>query len=405
MRDIRITTGKALVFVVLYANLVKQILSYSGVKYSILKGSAHAYTQLPITDMKMFVFTAIVLVCLLFLFGIQLYKGRLNIGKVYAVVSLALIVSTVSWTLITLVDIGFVKTMYSSTSPFVYLTALAFCIGLDEELFDFFLTHAKILGLISLGISICSYLVFLDDHKGAILGNSSVLVYFIQGFWLLCIYSFCSKKQTNSFVYFIIILCGVMAILFNSRSWIIQSAIWLIAYVYCSSKKKLIEKVFKLVVVLLVCVVVVYYIADNFFPETLQSLVDKTSPTDSREGQYIDLFAQTNFWDYIFGKGYGFRYYSSIQGGMYSYIDNAYLFMLIRYGLGIGLAYTLMFLIPLFKAKFSRVSVPIFMWLLALGGLSVYCVTTVDLKSIALAVVAGRCIWSYNQRRENLIKT
>ena len=147
--------------------------------------------------------------------------------------------------------------------------------------------------------------------------------------------------------------------------------------------------------VFLVCLltIIIVFVLVNVFPDFLDILINKKSPVDTRAGQYKDIFEQTNFWQFIFGSGYGFSYYSSIQGKIYNYIDNAYILMLLRYGIIIGFSYTLMFVIPLFKSKFARQSMPILLWLFALGGLSIFNATILDIKSIALPVVAGRCMY------------
>lgn len=90
--------------------------------------------------------------------------------------------------------------------------------------------------------------------------------------------------------------------------------------------------------------------------------------------------------------------------GYYSHIDNAYLFMLARYGVWIGVFYPLVFLLPIWRTFRNRMlnkrnAIILFMWLCALGGLSVYCVTTVDIKSVAMAVLAGRTLWENHESR------
>lgn len=137
----------------------------------------------------------------------------------------------------------------------------------------------------------------------------------------------------------------------------------------------------------------IYLITSRYYPEVMMHLINKASPSYTRSAQYTDLFQQTKGWDFIFGRGYNFQYVSSLQGGTYSYIDNAYILMLIRYGVLIGVTYPLIFIYPIWKRRLTIDIIPVFMWLAALGGLSIYCVTTIDMKSIALAVFAGRCLF------------
>lgn len=141
----------------------------------------------------------------------------------------------------------------------------------------------------------------------------------------------------------------------------------------------------------------VYLFTNRYYPEVIMHLINKASPSYTRSAQYIDLFQQTRWWDFIFGRGFNFQYQSSLQGGTYSYIDNAYILMLVRYGISIGLMYPLIFLYPIWKRRVKMDAIPVIMWLAALGGLSIYCVTILDIKSIALAVLAGRCLFLWKK--------
>lgn len=381
---------KVLFPLMLYAFFINQIYSYNNAPYKPLEGSI-SYQQMPFANsitvaLKFFVFA-----CLLLLVFMQFGRKK-QYSAGYLLCAVLLIGGVFVWTSLTLSNVGFLDMMYASTPPFVYLTALAAFIGADDDLYRLFLKHGFIIGFFSIIMSLVSYIGFIAKYPDGILANSSVLVFYIQGFWLLCIWSFTAQKPNKYLVYVIVALSIVLAIMFNSRSWIIQSVIWLIAYVYCADRRKGLIKLFKTVVPIAIILAIAIATVSRFYPAVFESLVEKMSPQETRAAQYTDLFSQTVFWDYVVGKGYDFTYYSTIQNGYYSYIDNAYLLMLVRYGFMIGLTYPLMFIIPMFRSGRSKRIIPLVMWLLALGGLSVYCVTTLDLKSVSLAILAGRCI-------------
>ena len=141
----------------------------------------------------------------------------------------------------------------------------------------------------------------------------------------------------------------------------------------------------------------VYLFTNRYYPDVMMHLINKASPSYTRSAQYTDLFQQARWWDFILGIGHNFQYQSSLQGGLYSYIDNAYILMLVRYGVLIGMTYPLIFLYPIWKRRLKMDTTPVFMWLAALGGLSIYCATTLDIKSIALAILAGRCLFLWKK--------
>ncbi len=381
----------------LYGYLLKQIYSYFGVGYNRLYDGAYAYDQLPASNLVTVAIVLAVLVGTVCLsFGTM---SRYRVAPSILLCTVALTIGVVTWTIITVSEVGVLNLLYTSTPPYVYLTALALFIGMDKDLFLSFIKHAPIIGAASLVLGMVDYIQFLVAHPDSILGNSSSMVYYVQGIILMSIYSFCSEKPNKFVVYSAIAVCAVYAVFLNSRSWIIQSAIWLVAYVWYWGKRGTFVKFLKIAALVSIAAVAVYFIMDSAFPHIIERLESKME-MDTRSAQYADLFNQTEWYQFVIGEGFTFTYDSSLQSGEYGYIDNAYLLMLIRYGLIIGVTYTLMFLIPVLHSRFSKESVPLIMWLLALGGLSVYCVTTIDIKSIAIAICAGHCLATAKEKRE-----
>lgn len=367
-----------------------------GAEYVLLAGSSYGYQQLPIGDTITFITNIIVLGSMIALFVIKLPTFRCWTG--YSIIIFVMLTGIVFWTALAAFDVGLVQLIYESTPPFVYCTALGFIVGFDDKLFENLIKHIRIIGFASIAMSIVFYVLFLQAHFGSlvILGNSATLVYFVQGFWLFCIWCFFSSKSVGNRIYLLLGLMAVLAILFNSRSWIIQIVIWTLAYAYFKDSRSGLIKAFRYIVVIGLLTGIVYAIVSYFTPEILESLIRK-STQDTRSQQYKDIFEQTTIWNWIFGSGYFFQYYSQLQGGWYSYIDNAYILLFVRYGLSIGLTYPLIFISPIIgtirKCGIQKEVIPVIMWMMALGGLSVYCVTTIDIKSFAIAAAAGRCAY------------
>lgn len=390
------TISKYLLIIMLYALLFGQLLSYHGEPYLKLNGNDIAYEQGSVTDKYIVLINLFAIFCVLFFF----FTSIAAVNKIFFKTSIVLMLVVVVWTCITAMSEGVVSALYASTSPYVYLTALAFCIGYDEEFFEIFIKHAKIIGIISLVILIYNTITFMSTHPGAILADSLNLRLYIQSFFLLCTYSFCSEKPNKVLVYIEIAIITLTSLTFSSRSWLIQSVLWLVTFMYFSQKKKNLLEFVKVLVLVTAIVVVLLIIASNLIPEIVEIIIEKTDK-DTRSQQYVDIFAQTSIFSWLFGEGYGFTYYSELQGGYYSYIDNSYLLIAVRYGIVMLAAYVIIFVTPLLKGGIRKETIPIILWLFALGGLSVFCMIIVDLKSVVLPIVAGRCMKLIENRRKD----
>ncbi len=392
-----------LLHTILYVSFFKQIYSYMGVEYVLSIGSSYGYKQSPNGDEIVLIMNIIVLVSLIVLFVIKLRALHCGVG--YSIIIFAMITGIVFWTTLVASRINIVQHLHENTAPFVYCTALGIVVGFDNKLFENFIKHIRIIGFASIAISVVLYAQFLQAHYGtlAILGDSAPLVFFVQGFWLICIWCFFSSKDVGNRIYLLLGLMAVLAILFNSRSWIIQTVIWTLAYAYFKDSRNGLLKSVRYIVVIALLTGIVYMIVSYFTPDILENLLEKAT-RDTRSQQYSDIFEQTTIWNWIFGSGYFFQYYSHLQGGWYSYIDNAYILSLVRYGLSIGLTYPLIYISPVIgimrKRGIQKEVIPIIMWLLALGGLSIYCAITMDIKCFAIAAAAGRCAY-LNYQAEN----
>ena len=140
--------NELLVPTVLYAYLIKQVYSYTGVGYTRLYRGAYSYSQLANSNyITLFLTLTVFFATLLISFG-MMRKHCANTAVTLS--SFVLIVGTVIWMFITVRDVGFVELIYTSTPPYVYLTALALYIGMDRDVFASFIKHAPIIGCISI---------------------------------------------------------------------------------------------------------------------------------------------------------------------------------------------------------------------------------------------------------------
>lgn len=196
----KVSVRKSLIYIVLYGLLFRQLYSYMNAPYTTSPGS-YAWEQLPLGNSVTLILEIIVLIAIV---GLLVYEAPYFSNcatKTYTFIYISLILGSVFWTVMTMYETGVIYMLYSSTAPFVYMTGLCVCVGMDEISYQFFLRHAHCIGVISIIISILSYMSFLKGHPISILGNSSVLVFYIQGFWLLCLHSLGGAEQTENSLY------------------------------------------------------------------------------------------------------------------------------------------------------------------------------------------------------------
>ncbi len=400
---IKIRIDKLLLMVILYGCFFSQVYSYIGRDITLVSNS-FVYEQLPRSNSVTMSVSLLVLLSVILLFFVKLKDVQYVGAYLWSIV--VLIVAVIIWTIITLEDISMINLLYASAPPFLYLAVLFFVVGADEDCFQSFLKHARIIGVCS--FILCVYYFFsFRELLGldARLGNSAYRTYNSQAFWLLLISGFCDKRMSSKYglTMLLILSFAIMNVVNGSRSWIIQCILWAMAYMYFSRDKKGVLKFFKSLVYVGVLVFVVYQIMIINYPQLLENLLEKLS-NDTRSQQYVDLFAQTEFKDFLMGQGYFFTYNSQTQHGIYSYIDNAFLLLLIRYGVWIGIPYILSIGYPFLRFTSKRgvckEIVPLLLWVLALGGLSTYCMVIMDLKTLSMAAVGGRCLYLSSMKKQ-----
>lgn len=371
--------------------VVKIIYSYAGVPFTSMN-NGNGWQQLAITDNITTLLTYVVLALVCFTF---FYKAR-DIKITAEVVFLLIIfASAAGWLILDVLEDGLISTLYNTSNILGYLTIVAFVIGCQKELFETIFKQCIPVAVFLLVVSIVSYVQFNMQVKNGVLGNSEALITFIASFWLFCIgsiYNLKARKYPLLFIKLLAAVFPVLAVLLGSRSWLIQSVFWLFVYIYLEQNDKGFKKAGKIIFYGVALALILFYIINSYFNLAFDRLLDKG---DTRTFQYEQLFSQIDIWDLIVGQGQGFQYYQN--GKLYSYIDNGYVMVLMRYGVLVAIPYVACLVIPLIRAWKKRkelgtnigYALIIIMWLAALGGLSVYNMVIIDIKSIIIPVAAG----------------
>lgn len=298
----------------------------------------------------------------------------------------------------TFLEDGVYSALTSPTTPIVYLLSLAFFVGMDDKIWNAVRKCLPVLIVAYICLLIYSYMSLLNRYGAVVVGNSSLIFYYVALFWCSIIYltdRIIRKEDIGLFQQLLIAFNIVFAVIINSRSWILQSClVAIVIYLFGTTKHNIRTKFFRLSL-LLITGLLVLQLLDNYFSTYLTFLSNKLG-SDSRSHQYIEIASASSFWGWIFGNGAKAMYYDSAQGFIAN-IDNQYIFIAFHYGVVVllqWLAPQVMALVSIVKNRNIRLiaALPIICWFMALGGLSVFNVVYCDIKHLLIMLYMGHVI-------------
>ena len=332
---------------------------------------------------------------LLVLISTLIMYRKCSRGRGIYIVSLLLLVFIYS--IIIILDEGWYYLIFSPTTILVYLFQFCFFLGENDKTWDYAYKIIKVLGPVFLMCSLYETIQIYMKYGVIPVGNSSMIYYYVAAFWLIAIKSaetIINQERLRVVEWIEIVILILLALAMNSRSWIIQSVLlFIILYLFHDEKKSIINKLWVLVTLIIIAFVI-YFIITNYLPDYVTQIMNKMG-NDSRSHQYRDIFEATRWYEWGLGKGLSAMYPDSRNGGMISNIDNQFLYIAFHYGI-ITLAlyiYNYIKAIIAFNAsknnKLFIGKIIIIMWLMALGGLSVFNVIYADIKSFVVPLFAG----------------
>lgn len=302
------------------------------------------------------------------------------------------------WMLLSAFDVGARDAVVGANAPTVFLLVLCVFSGMHPPVWRFVTRYAWLLALYSLALCAGYSVQFLLQHPGERNSSGPIIYYLVEGFFSLCIAALGRQGQTPRYRALMLALiagCIALALLYNTRGWAVQGLLLLLLYVLRGNRRLTAPRVAKGLLLVAAASAALYLLAMQLFPAQMQAFLGRLME-DTRSRQYAELLYQASLPQLLLGQGMDAQYYSSTFG-WYSYIDNQYLFNLFRYGIWIVLPYSLLLLRALVRGFFrtkgreSRIlSLVVALWLMALGGLSVYSAITISIKELLLMVLAGR---------------
>lgn len=286
----------------------------------------------------------------------------------------------------------------SPTAPIIYILALVVFVGMDGDIWKTVTKYLPMLIIIHVVLFIYEYATLVAEHGVVVVGNSSLIYYYISLFWCSVIYLSNKVLREENIGFCETALMGciiIFAVIINSRSWIIQAClVGVVIYLLGSSEHNIRSKIFRMIVLGLIGFIILQ-ILDAYFPSSMTLLYNKLGQ-NSRSHQYAEIAKASSLMGWLFGNGATAVYYDSVQGYIAN-IDNQYLFISFHYGavfLLMWLGPQLMTAVSVLKKGSKKVIslLPILCWFMALGGLSIFNVVYCDLKHVLIMLYMGHIL-------------
>lgn len=235
---------------------------------------------------------------------------------------------------------------------------------------------------------------FMRSFPGMRMADGKIIEYFLSALFLLGIWSI--KGRNSKLHHLIIYICAFVlifcSIIITSRGWMLQSFLLLI-FCYISFSERIISSRLTRICLLLSVFIVMYIMAQHFLGDQIRFIISRFSK-DTRSGQLMEFFSQVPLSKLAVGQGMNASYSFAGQSS-YKYIDNQFLFFMFRYGVIPLVLYLLPFACSLFgkscrnkAASWLSQKFVIIMWLLAMGGLSVYFTLRIDISGFFILIFA-----------------
>jgi hypothetical protein len=289
--------------------------------------------------------------------------------------------------------------------PFFCFMCLGIFAGMEENVWPAVMRWCLILAPLSALLSIWE-LRGLREYT-MVTGANPPLLHMIRAFWLSAVLLLLRPQNRSCRLLGLttLMVCMLIAIYLQRRSFIGQIILVLILFfVFVQNVAGRLSIVRVMWGVAMACVFLIgvsAYVSAKY-PHAVDALIDRLSQ-DTRSQQYRDYFSQIPLENLILGMGPDASY---IQGrGQYKYIDNQFLFILLRYGLPVLSGYCLAVFLPAFLLFRTRISLwekgaafVITLWMFALLGLAVYIGIEWNVANYMIIFLAGRCFhlaWLY----------
>lgn len=310
------------------------------------------------------------------------------------------------WTLIGFTpDEIFSKSILIHTGPFPWLACILVFAGYQLQRWDRVHMTLLAMSIATICLGFRSMVIWQETEINP-LGISKHLYYGIFVFWLGGLSYVLAPEQKGFRFYLYRAPLWVAFILFlasQKRSLIIDSILLIMLASFMEirgqsgSRGIFLEKMMKAFGKISISIIVLVIIAlCTISHDALEKLYERRFE-DTRSGQFVIFFEQIAPESLILGNGpkasYRFGFDQEYQS-----LDNGYLWLLFIGGLPVLLPYLYMVVYPGCRCLFRKLSafdsggaILLFIWALAIGGLSVFCVPSLFVYHYVILLLAGKC--------------
>ncbi|MBD3921512.1 hypothetical protein H8B09_22280 [Paenibacillus sp. PR3] len=330
---------------------------------------------------------------LIFMTIITANKIKIRLSQLFIVY--ILIICSMVWTMLSIGKFSIANILGSQTPATVFFLMVFYILAYDNGFWSKFNKALYCGGVFYSLLSFIDALGFVIRYGFTNkLTSSPALTYLSYAIFMLAIYiamNFKFRFRDIVILYVSECLLLTVGIIALSRGWIIQVGILLLFSIQklgSSSGNKIRN-------IILVCMIAVlaWFAISNSVSTAISSLFDRGTE-DTRTNQLDDFFNQVSWRELVKGGGMGATYDFGSRLN-YQFIDNQILFIDFRYGVLACVFYLMFFLRPFFKhfsikSQKYMLCVPIFMWLLAMMGVSTYFNVSNNVLHLCMIIYVGR---------------
>ncbi|WP_026567969.1 O-antigen ligase family protein [Bacillus sp. UNC41MFS5] len=365
--------------------------------------SENVYTQaIAVTPLsRMLKIAGLLMLFLTFFFSVLKQGIKCSQGMFFSLFCMFAI-STI-WLVESLQYYGILTILVNVNTPPVILwyVIIGFLLGTDDRCWEVVKKLVPFIGIAFTLLSLVTAIEFNSQFTGARMAESSLLTYFMTGLWATAFWIFTAGKDKETMKsslakLFLVFILVIVALVTNSRGWLLQSSFLFLYTILSNQKKNKIAIIVSRVLVVVVILIGVNWLKD-YFLTAYTNLVNRLS-ADTRSNQLSDFFSQVTISQMLFGQGVSARYYWN--GRAYGFIDNQLLFVCFRYGIVPMAVFLMMNLrgIVIGWKKKKNEKYLLLMWLAALLGLSVYFNISMDLSNLIVMMLLGHL------HKENILR-
>ena len=323
------------------------------------------------------------------------FPGRLRIA--FYLISIL----TLFWTIHSLFTVpGYSISTLDGTAKTIWICMLGLWIGYDDDSWEKIRRWIPLLSLLYLTVS--SYYVFFVRF-GTIAGDTTnqrpYWMLYSTGFWLFAYALLCQGEENdrNSLFILISMFLNLLIVSFTiSRGWLFLTGILYVLF-FLQNKSMSKKRKRTLIFLFVLMVGVGLYLLRDQVIASISDYIFKFTVSRSRETQFGAFFSQVPITKLITGAGEHASY--SYKGNPnYIYIDNSYLYYAFHFGFLFAFIMIVLVLRESVRAirvrkqfKDGNIGFILFMWFLALSGVSVYCAGyEVSFRVLFIMMLIGR---------------